>query len=94
MLDTQFKGVYKQFDDLKVVFNIKVHDSELGKILIPSDDELAESFNSNNEKYDTRIENRLSCNNYHFYKYLSKSQWLCTSMSSFWLLSLLSRRFS
>jgi len=65
-------GLYKQFDDLKVIFNIIVHDSELGKILIPSDDELAESFNSNNEKYNTRIENRLTCNIYHFYKYIGK----------------------
>ena len=36
----------------------------------PNVDELAESFNGNNERYNTRIENRLSCNNGHFYKYL------------------------
>ena len=62
--------LYKQFDDLKVVFNCIVHDSELGKISIPSDDEIAESFNGNDEIYNTRIENRLSCNICHFYNYL------------------------
>ena len=64
-------GLYKQFDDLKLVFNCPVHDSELGKILISSDDELADSFNDNNERYNNRIENQLSCNICHFYKYLS-----------------------
>ena len=43
-------GCKKTFDDLKVVFNYPVHDSELGKILIPSDDELAEYFHGNNER--------------------------------------------
>ena len=61
-----------QFDDLKVIFNILVQDSELVKILIPSDDELAKSLNGNNEKYNTRVENRLTCNICHFYKYIGK----------------------
>ena len=54
-------GLYKKFDDLKVVFNCPVQDSDLGKILKPSDDELVQSFNGNNESYNTSIENRLSC---------------------------------
>ena len=65
-------GLYKQFDDINVVFNCPVQDSELDKILKPSDDELAESFNSNNERYNTRIGNRLSCNICYFYKYFCK----------------------
>ena len=62
--------LYEQFDDLKVFFNCIVHDSELGKISIPSDDEIAESFNGNDKIYNTRIENRLSCNICHFKRYL------------------------
>ena len=40
--------------------------------MIPSDDELTESLNGNNEKYNTRVENRLTCNICHFYKYIGK----------------------
>ena len=74
MLDSNLKDnrFIKQFDDLKVVFNCLVQYSDLGKILKPSDDELAESFNSNNESCNTRIENRLLCNICHFYKNLGK----------------------
>ena len=51
--------LYKQFDNLKVVFNCPLQDSDLGKILKLSIDELAEFVNSNNESYNSRIENRL-----------------------------------
>ena len=53
-----------------VLFNWPVQDFDLGKNLKPRVDELAEFVNHNNESYNTPIENILSCNICHFYKYL------------------------
>ena len=50
-------GLYKKIDDLKVVFNYPVQDSDLGKILNPSVDELTGFVNDDNVSYNTHIEN-------------------------------------
>ena len=55
-------GLYKKFDNLKVFFNCSLQDSDLGKILLPSVDELAEFVNGNNERCNSHIEHQLSCN--------------------------------
>ena len=63
-------GVYKQFNDLKIFFNCTFHDSELGKILIPSDIELFDFIKGKTETYYRRVKNRLSCSFCHCYQYL------------------------
>ena len=55
--------LYNQFNDLKVGFNCSFHDSELGKILKPSDIELSDFVKGMTEKYYHRVEARLSCHN-------------------------------
>ena len=63
-------GLYDQFNELKVVYNRKFQYYELGKILKPSDEKISEFVKGNNDKYNPRIEARLSCNICHAYKYL------------------------
>ena len=65
--------LYNQFNDLKVGFNCSFHDSELGKILKPSDIELSDFVKGMTEKYYHRVEARLSCHIYHEYKYFDTS---------------------
>ena len=66
-------GIYKQFNDLNVVFNCTFHDSELGKILRPSDVELSDFVIGNTETYYRRVEAILSCHICHCYTYLDTS---------------------
>ena len=63
-------GLYDQFNELKIVYNCKFQDYELGNILEPNDEELSEFVKGNNDKYNHRIEARLSCNICHAYIYL------------------------
>ena len=63
-------GLYDQFNELKIVYNCKFQDYELGNILKPSDEEVSEFVKENNDNYNHHIEARLSCNICHAYKYL------------------------
>ena len=63
-------GLYDQFNEIKVVYNWKFQDYELGKILKPSDEELSEVIKGNNDNNNYHVEAILSCNICHTYKHL------------------------
>ena len=61
VLERLDKGaLYNHFNDLKVGFNCTFYNSELGKILRPSDIKLSDFVKGKIEIYHRRVEARLS----------------------------------
>ena len=58
----------EQFEDHNVVFQCNIRDGELGKIKIPTLDELSLIRKGNFDVYNKRLVDRLACNICHCYK--------------------------